>query len=265
MTQNYSVKHTVSALCAATIALIASVSPAEAQVKVQDISSTFADERAAYLNHTTQNPQKWWSGDISTRYQLGHKAVNRANTNAIKYVPGNPLTIEPLFTFEDMLAAQNNHNAMIEASSDIAVIDKDQIASSPEDTAKSPLSVNSSLGQDPFGTLDVSNSETDAAVANELTKLADSPTQNNGKQTDLLSDPAAQAFSEAQKNEATIEALSVESTQTTEPQAAIQPPPVEEEASAAVVETELLADPNAKNIETSPVKIDVISAEQPAN
>lgn len=80
---------------------------AQAQVVIQDQSETFIATRRAHLDAMAGNAEKWWGGDVSDK---PFRADSGASTSysggrALNHVPGNPLTVEPLFSMEEMMGA----------------------------------------------------------------------------------------------------------------------------------------------------------------
>lgn len=91
---------------ALTLLFTAALLPAsaQAQVVIQDISTTFLSERENHRARMADNPQKWWSGDTQDRVA---RAYNEYDEPGYRMVPGNPLTVAPLFSMEEMLQADN--------------------------------------------------------------------------------------------------------------------------------------------------------------
>ena len=98
---------------------------ARAQVVVQDPSETFLDDRTRHQQRMDQNPDKWWNGDVydrasaSTLYDPHEFSTSPYILNppggqtgqptqaAATPVPGNPETVKPLFSFDEMNEAGN--------------------------------------------------------------------------------------------------------------------------------------------------------------
>ena len=98
---------------------------ARAQVVVQDQAETFLDDRSRHMQRMDANPEKWWGGDVydrassTTLYdpnefsdtpQLlnvpGAKPGGQPTQAAATPIPGNPETVKPMFSFDDMTEAE---------------------------------------------------------------------------------------------------------------------------------------------------------------
>ncbi|MBU0800060.1 MAG: hypothetical protein KKA05_03570, partial [Alphaproteobacteria bacterium] len=86
------------------------VALAHAQVTVQDQADTFLSDRQSHQAKMDTNAQKWWGGDMADP-NGGAIGYNYENPGmGMNMVPGNPLTVEPLFSYEDMLNADTESN-----------------------------------------------------------------------------------------------------------------------------------------------------------
>ena len=93
---------------------------ARAQVVVQDPADTFLDDRTRHQQRMDQNPEKWWNGDVydragastlndphefsDTPYILNPPGGQNAQPTqaAATPIPGNPETVTPHFSFDEM-------------------------------------------------------------------------------------------------------------------------------------------------------------------
>lgn len=93
---------------------------AQAQVTVQDQADTFLDDRGRHQARMDRNPEKWWGGDVydrasSTTLYDPHEfsdsphllnvpgaTPGQPTQAAATPVPGNPETVQPMFSFDEM-------------------------------------------------------------------------------------------------------------------------------------------------------------------
>lgn len=131
-------------LLAAVAALaVASISTARAQVLVQDPVDTYADTRAQHQARMDTNPEKWWGGNVSDRpssttlydpHEFSGAAAATLNipdrqnpTTGASVgpapVPGNPDTVKPFFSFDEMNDAGQQQNTETQQQSGIDLSD----------------------------------------------------------------------------------------------------------------------------------------------
>lgn len=105
----------------AAMAVLSLVPAARAQVVIEDQADTFMDSRAQHLERMAGHPEKWWGGDVSDRpgsttlndphefnptMSLATPGSDSASTSPA--IPSNPNTVKPLFSFEEMSAADGS-------------------------------------------------------------------------------------------------------------------------------------------------------------
>jgi hypothetical protein len=127
----------------AAVAALAVIPAARAQVLVQDPVDTFADTRAQHQARMDANPEKWWGGNVSDRpssttlydpHEFSGAAAATLNipdrqnpTTGASIgpapVPGNPNTVKPFFSFDEMNEAGQQQNTETQQQSGIDMTD----------------------------------------------------------------------------------------------------------------------------------------------
>lgn len=100
-------------LLAAIAALSLLPAAARAQITPQDPADSFSDSRTQHLERMDQNPEKWWGGDMSDRpgatslsdsheFNPTARLYTPGSDSASPAIPGNPSTVRPLFSADEM-------------------------------------------------------------------------------------------------------------------------------------------------------------------